>query len=102
MPWLIYLVHFIAAALLTNGIPHFINGVSGRPFRTPLVRFSNGKLSSPQINVFWGWLNFLAAFLLFVNFGPLFIGTPIDTLFVAGGMLVAGLLLAGIFQGDAA
>lgn len=101
MPWIAYIVHFIAAAFLTNGIPHFVNGVSGHAFRTPFVRMSGSKLSSPEVNVIWGWLNFLIAFLLFANIGPLYIGTPGDTIFVAAGMLVMGVILARIFSSDA-
>ena len=69
MPWTAYIIHFIAAAFLTNGVPHFVNGVSGRPFRTPFVRLQGAKLSSPVTNVIWGWFNFLVAFLLFTNLG---------------------------------
>jgi len=101
LPWIAYIVHFIAAAFLTNGIPHFVNGVSGRAFRTPFVGMSGSKLSSPEVNVIWGWLNFLIAFLLFANIGPLYIGTPGDTIFVAAGMLVMGVILARIFSSDA-
>ncbi|MBP2445829.1 hypothetical protein JOH51_003268 [Rhizobium leguminosarum] len=53
MPWIAYIAHFIAAAFLTNGVPHFVNGVSGRRFRTA---FANP--SSPTVNVVWGWVNF--------------------------------------------
>ncbi|SCB56682.1 hypothetical protein GA0061105_101515 [Rhizobium aethiopicum] len=96
MPWIAYIAHFIAAAFLANGIPHFVNGVSGRSFRTPF-----GNRSSPMVNVIWGWANFLFAFLLFANIGPLYIGTPGDTIFVAAGMLVTGILLARFFAGGA-
>lgn len=100
MPWIAYIVHFIAAAFLTNGLPHFVSGVSGRPFRTPFVRLQGAKLSSPVTNVVWGWFNLLVAFLLFANIGPLYIGTPGDTVFVAAGVLVTGVLLARIFEKD--
>jgi hypothetical protein len=97
MPWIAFIVHFFAAAIMTNGIPHFVNGVCGRPFRTPFSAGSGGAESSAELNVVWGWANFVVAFLLFANVGPLYIGTPIDTIFIAAGMLVAGLLLARIF-----
>ncbi|MGZ2448985.1 hypothetical protein ACVIRO_001739 [Rhizobium ruizarguesonis] len=99
LPWIAYIAHFIAAAFLTNGVPHFVNGVSGRPFRIPFAQ--GAKLGSPTANAVWGWANFLVAFLLFANIGPLYIGTPGDTIFVAAGMLVTGILLARIFEGDA-
>ncbi|PDT03624.1 hypothetical protein CO666_13690 [Rhizobium chutanense] len=98
MPWIAYIAHFIAAGFLTNGIPHFVNGVSGRAFRIPFAQ--QDKLGSPIANVVWGWVNFLIAFLLFANIGPLYIGTPGDTIFVAAGMLVTGILLARIFEDE--
>ncbi|MCH4546597.1 hypothetical protein MK632_12520 [Rhizobium changzhiense] len=98
MPWIAYIVHFTAAAFLTNGIPHFVNGVSGGRFRIPFAQGT--KLGSPTANVVWGWANFLIAFLLFANIGPLYIGTLGDTIFVAAGMLVTGILLARIFEGE--
>lgn len=100
LPWIAYIAHFIAAAFLTNGVPHFVAGVSGRRFRTPFARFEGAKLSSPMANVVWGWANFVIAFLLFANVGPLYIGAPGDTIFVAAGMLVTGILLTRIFEGD--
>ena len=102
MPWIAYILHFIAAALVANGIPHFVSRVRVRRFRTPLSRASGGTFGSPAANVIWGWLNFLVAFLLFANFGPLYIGTFIDTIFVAAGMLLMGLVLARVFSGDKA
>lgn len=56
-PWQDYLMAFFAALFLTNGIPHFVHGVSGKQFPTP---FSGGAgtLDSPVRNVFWGAANF--------------------------------------------
>lgn len=102
MPWIAYIVHFIAAAFLANGVPHFVNGISGRRFRTPFARLNGEKLSSPVTNVVWGWANFLVAMLLFANIGPLYIGTPGDTIFVAAGLLVTAVLLARTFERDSA
>lgn len=90
MPRIAYIAHFIAAAFLTNGIPHFVNDVSGRRFRNPLA-----KPGSPIVNVVWGGVNFLIALLPFANIGALG-----DTIFVAAGMLVTSILLAPIFEGE--
>lgn len=98
MPILVYIAHFFGGALLANGIPHFVSGVCGRPFRTPLVRMQASDVSSPTTNVVWGWLNFLVAYLLFIDVGPRYLGSPIDTLAAAGGMLVMGVILARIFS----
>jgi hypothetical protein len=43
LPIIVYLAHFVAGALLANGVPHFVNGVCGRPFRTPFVRLRMPK-----------------------------------------------------------
>ena len=63
IPWWFYLVAILAAALLTNGVPHFVNGISGREFPSP---FSGGPgtLDSATHNVFWGAGNLIAGGLL--------------------------------------
>lgn len=97
---LVYIAHFFGGVFLANGIPHFVSGVCGRPFRTPFVRLHGGSVSSAALNVFWGWLNLLVAYLLFVDVGPLYLGSLPDTVAAAGGMLLMGLLLARIFSGE--
>ncbi len=61
--WWFYVVAILAAALLTNGVPHFVNGTSGREFPSP---FSGGPgtLDSAVRNVFWGAGNLIAGGLL--------------------------------------
>lgn len=49
-PWYILLGFFFS-----NGMPHFLFGVAGKNFRSPL-----GANSSPTINVVWGLINFIA------------------------------------------
>jgi hypothetical protein len=99
MPILVYIAHFFGGVFLANGIPHFVSGVCGRSFRTPFVRMHGGDVSSPTVNVFWGWLNFLVAYLLFIDVGPRYLGSPFDTVAAAAGMLIMGLLLSRIFAG---
>ena len=36
MPWHYYLSYFFGGAFLSNAIPHFVCGVMGRPFQSPL------------------------------------------------------------------
>ena len=61
--WWFYLVAIPTAGLLANGVPHFVNGVSGRRFPSP---FSGGPgtESEPWINVLWGSSNFIIGGLL--------------------------------------
>ena len=52
-PWYCYLLQLLAGALVTNGIPHFVNGISGKRFPSP---FSGGPGTedAPTRNVLWG------------------------------------------------
>jgi hypothetical protein len=50
MPWYFYLAHLFAGGFLANGVPHFVNGISGNiqtPFASPPA-----VGASPLINVF--------------------------------------------------
>jgi hypothetical protein len=61
--WWYYLVAILAAALLVNGIPHFVQGVSGKSFPTPFAG-GPGTLDSAPRNVLWGAANLIAGGLL--------------------------------------
>ena len=54
--WQMYVYTFLAGMLSANGVPHFVKGVSGERHPSPF-----GRSSSSVVNVFWGWLNFIAA-----------------------------------------
>src|SRR5678815_1820092 len=59
MRWYHYLALFFAGAFLVNSVPHFTNGVSGRPFPSPFASPPGQGLSSPVVNVLWGSFNFI-------------------------------------------
>lgn len=63
LPWWFYLVAALAAVLLANGIPHLVNGMSGRRFPSP---FSGGPGTEdePWRNVLWGAGNLVVGGLL--------------------------------------
>ncbi|MDE1992976.1 MAG: hypothetical protein KGI75_10770 [Rhizobiaceae bacterium] len=92
--------HFLAGALLANGVPHFVSGVLGRRFRTPFVRVHGGEVSSAGLNVFWGWLNFVVAIALFLCVGPFSAADSSDLVAAGVGVLLAGLALARIFASE--
>ncbi len=69
MKWYHYLAYFFGAALLTNAIPHFVMGVSGHPFQSPFATPPGEGLSSAVVNVLWGFLNALIAYLLLARVG---------------------------------
>jgi len=65
MKWYHYIAGFFAGGLLTNALPHLVNGISGNAFPTPFAHPSGQGLSSPLTNVLWALFNMLAGYLLF-------------------------------------
>jgi hypothetical protein len=54
-----YVLYILAGAFTANGVPHFIKGITGEQHQTPF-----GRPSSAVVNVAWGSLSFLIAWLL--------------------------------------
>ena len=54
MAWYAYLAYFAAGALLANGVPHFVNGISGKRFQSPFAWPPGVGESPPLVNVLWG------------------------------------------------
>lgn len=61
--WWHYLVAVPAALFLVNGIPHFTQGLAGKPFPSPFVG-GPPRLDSPRNNVIWGAGNLIVGGLL--------------------------------------
>jgi len=61
MPWYVYPAAFFAGAFAVNGLPHFVQGICGNKFQTPLARFGGAGESSALVNILWGWFNFVVA-----------------------------------------
>jgi hypothetical protein len=70
-----------------NGAPHLIKGVIGQRHQTPF-----GKGSSAVVNVCWGWINLVAAAVLF-HFGHV----RADD-YGALALLAVGILLMSLFS----
>lgn len=64
-----YLSYFFGGAFLVNAVPHFVNGIMGRPFQSPFAKPPGKGLSSSTVNVIWGSFNFVVAYLLIVRVG---------------------------------
>ncbi len=60
MHWYFYLLEFLGGAFLANGVPHFVQGVSGNPFQSPFAKPPGKGESSPLSNALWGFANLLA------------------------------------------
>jgi len=65
MHWYHYIACFFAGVFLTNGVPHFVNGISGDRFPTPFAHPPGRGLSSPTVNVLWALLNLALGYVLF-------------------------------------
>ncbi|HET9098560.1 MAG TPA: hypothetical protein VFN51_02995 [Candidatus Saccharimonadales bacterium] len=48
----LYIYCFVSGLLAANGVPHFVQGISGNEHMTPF-----GKPSSALVNVIWGLVN---------------------------------------------
>jgi hypothetical protein len=97
MPWYYYVACFFAGAFLANGVPHFVQGISGNKFQTPFASPPGVGESSAIVNVIWGWFNLLVGgVLLHYFFLPM---PPSVEACVAGtlGALVSALWLAWHF-----
>ena len=65
MTWYHYIACFFAGIFLVNGVPHFVQGISGDRFPTPFAHPPGKGLSSPMVNVLWGLLNFGVGYILY-------------------------------------
>jgi len=104
MPWHDVAAYFFGGALLANGVPHFVAGVSGRRFPSPFAKPPFRGLSSPAVNVLWGLFNLAAAYGLLVVVGGLEPRQVSQVAVAAAGFGLASLGMArslGRLQGDA-
>jgi hypothetical protein len=51
MPWYVYVLQFVSGLLLANGIPHFVQGVSGHRFQSPFASPPGVGESSPLARI---------------------------------------------------
>jgi hypothetical protein len=94
MPWYFYLLEFLAGVFLANGVPHFVQGISGAPFQSPFAKPPGIGESSPVVNVVWGFGNLLAGALLLHFFWPVNWGGWVG---LCAGALVLGVQMANHF-----
>jgi hypothetical protein len=94
MSWSTYPLQVLAGMLITNGIPHLVQGLSGAPFPSPFARPPGVGDSSPLLNVWWGFANLAGGGLLFAHVAPAdYVGWAL----VGAGALVLGSLTARHF-----
>jgi hypothetical protein len=97
LPWYVYLLQFVAGLFLANGVPHFVQGVSGAWFQTPFAWPPGVGESSPLVNVLWGFLNLAVGFALLFAFAPKGADVIVEWAFVGLGALLLSVYLARHF-----
>ena len=89
--------YLFGGAFMANGVPHFVSGVTGRPFQSPFAKPSGEGLSSSTVNVLWGFANFVIAYLLIAGVGNFDLHAADHVIAVAVGVLLIGVMSARLF-----
>jgi hypothetical protein len=97
LPWYVYVLQFVSGLLLANGVPHFVQGISGHWFQTPFADPPGVGESSPTVNALWGFLNLAAGFAMLFAFAPKGADVVAQWVLVGLGVLVMALALARHF-----
>ena len=92
-----YLAYFAAGLFLANGIPHFVNAVSGRKFQSPFTSPPGVGESPPMINVIWGLANLILGYILVFGVGEFETGLSLDVLLMMAGFCIMALVLTWHF-----
>jgi hypothetical protein len=91
------LSYFFGGAFVTNAVPHFVCGVTGRPFQSPFAKPPGQGLSSSTVNVLWGFLNFVVGYLLICRVGEFDLKSTSAVTALGLGILAMGLMGARHF-----
>jgi hypothetical protein len=97
MKWYHYLALFFGGAFLANAVPHFTNGVSGRPFPSPFASPPGQGESSALVNVLWGMFNLVVGYLLVWRVGKSDLRRTVDALVTGAGILLMAMMLSRAF-----
>jgi hypothetical protein len=94
MAWYAYLAYFFAGFFLANGVPHFVNGISGKRFPSPFASPPGRGESAPLVNALWGLANFFIGYTLIFKVGDFYFGMTRDVLMAGLGALVISVILS--------
>lgn len=84
-------------AFLANAVPHYVSGVTGKPFQSPFAKPSGQGLSSSTVNVLWGFLNLVVGYLLLYRVGSFDLKDTRDAIALGLGALALSLPTARHF-----
>jgi len=97
MDWLHDMSYLFGGAFLANAVPHFVSGMMGRPFQSPFAKPPGKGLSSSTVNVLWGFLNFVIAYLLIARVGHFDLHDTGNVITMGVGVLLMGVMAARLF-----
>jgi len=78
-------------------VPHYVSGVTGKPFQSPFAKPSGQGLSSSTVNVLWGFLNLVVGYLLLYRVGSFDLKDTRDAIALGLGALALSLPTARHF-----
>ncbi len=97
MEWPHYVSYFFGGAFLTNELPHFISGLMGRPFQSPIAKPPGKGLSSSTVNVLWGFFNLATGYALICRVGTFSLCSTDHIVALGLGVLFVSLMSARMF-----
>jgi hypothetical protein len=97
MDWLNLISYFFGGVFLGNAIPHVVSGLTGRPFQSPFAKPRGEGLSSSTVNVLWGVLNLVIAYILICRVGDFSLHSTADVATLGLGFLLIALFAARHF-----
>ena len=95
--WLHDLAYFFGGAFLSNAVPHYVSGVTGRAFQSPFAKPPGKGLSSSTVNVVWGFVNLAVAYGLVLRIGQFDLRAWDQAASLGLGLLLMGLMAAATF-----
>jgi hypothetical protein len=82
----VIILGLLAGALFIYGLPHLLMGAKGKDYPTPIG-------DNAMMNVFWGWLSWVVAVLLW-HTAPMHFHPRAAFVGVAAGVLIMGWLMS--------
>jgi hypothetical protein len=95
--WMHLASWFLGGAFLTNAVPHWVNGVMGRPFQSPFADPPGQGHSTSTVNVLWGFFNLAVGYVLVCRVGDFDPRSTVDVVALGLGALLLGLFSARVF-----
>jgi len=95
--WIADVSYVFGGAFQVNAVPHFVSGVTGRPFQSPFAKPAGEGLSSARVNVLWGALNFAIAYVLIYRVGTFVLRSTEHAVLLGIGATIMGHILARSF-----